>query len=206
MQPQQPYYGPPQPTAVQPNYDFITNPGQPRRAPALGGGSMRNRILIVAVGLIVLITAFTIVKGVVGGGGNKAAMLVVVQNQQALIHLSTDAAAQTAISTINKNSATTTKAVLTSQQAQLLTYLKKQKQTVPEAKIGLKISSRVDKQLTDALASSTYDTTYHDVIKSQLTDYGLAIRAAYRVSPGLNARNLLNAEYDSVVLLQKQLD
>lgn len=206
MQPQQPYYDPPQPPVVQPNYDFITNPGQPRRAPVLGGNSMRTRVLIVAVGLIILIIAFTIVKGLLTGGGNKAAMLVVAQDQQALIHLSTGASTQTAISTSNKNSATTTKAVLTSQQSQLLIYLKKQKQSVPEAKLGLKISSRVDKQLADALASSTYDTTYHDVVKSQLTDYGLAIQAAYKVTPGPIARKLLDAEYNSAVLLQKQLD
>ena len=206
MQPQQPYYGAPQPPVVQPNYDFITNPGQPRRVPSLGGGSMRNRIVIVALGLILLIVAFMIISGLLSGGDNKAAMLVVVQDQQALIHLSTNATAQTAISTTNKNSATTTKAVLTSQQAQLLTFLKKQKQAVPVAKLGLKVSPQVDKQLADALASSTYDTTYRDVVKSQLTDYGLAIRAAYKVTPGPNARNLLNAAYESAVLLQKQLD
>ncbi len=167
---------------------------------------MGTRILIVAVGLVVLIAMFTVIKGLLSGDGNKAAMLIVVQDQQALIHLSTNASTQTAISTTNKNSATTTKAVLTSQQAQLLGYLKKQKQAVSESKLGLKISSRVDKQLADALASSTYDTTYHDVVKSQLTDYGLAIQAAYKATPGLNARKLLNAEYDSAVLLQKQLD
>ena len=206
MQPQQPYYGPPQPPVVQPNYDFITNPSQPGRAPVLGGGSMRKRILVVAAGLVILLVAFSIIKSILSSGGNEAALLLVAQDQQALIHITTGAGAQPAIAIANKNSATTTKAVLTSQQSQLLSYLKKHKQTVFEVKLGLKISPRVDKQLADALASSTYDTTYHDIIKSQLTDYGLAIKAAYRATTGPNARKLLNAEYDSAVLLQKQLD
>ena len=166
---------------------------------------MIKRILIVGVGLIVLIIAFVIIKGLVSGGGNSAAMLIVVQDQQELIHLSTAAAIQPNISSSNKNFALTTQLVITSEQSQLRTYLAKQGQKITLKQRNLKISSAIDSQLTSAITSNSYDTTFQSVMKSQLTNYATALQVAYKQSPGTNARKLLTSQYNSAVLLQQQL-
>jgi hypothetical protein len=205
----QPDYGAPAPQPPQPaqsNYDFITNPQQykPKRSLPTGGSKL-SRILVVAVGLIILIIAFTVIKGLVSGGGNKAALLHVAQNQQELIHLSTAAAQLQTISADNKNFALTTQLVLTSQKGQLLAYLKQQKQKIDVKQLNLKVSATLDTQLANAAASSTYDATFADVMKSQLIAYQSALKVAYSQTAGANGRKLLNEDYTSARLLLQQL-
>jgi hypothetical protein len=208
MQPQQPYYGPPaapQPTQ-QPNYDFIVNPNQPVHNRSVGGpSSMIGRILVVGGGLIVLIIAFVIIKGLLSGGGNAAAMLGVVQDQQELIHLASGAAMQQTISTTNKNFAITTQLAITSEQTQLLTYLAAQHQKISMTQQSLKISSATDTELTNSLAASTYDQTFQQVLQSELTNYGSALKLAYKQTSGPKGRKLLTDEYKTASLLQQQL-
>jgi hypothetical protein len=206
MQPQQPYYGPPaSPQPQQPNYDFIVNPGKPPKHLPTAGGSKLSRILIVGGGLILLIIVFSIGKGLLSGGGNQAALALVVADQQEIIHLSTAATQQPNISSTNQNFAITGKLVVTSEQTQLLKYMAQQKQKVSDKQLRLKVSAAVDKQLLGAVASSTYDQTFQEVMKSLLTDYATALQVAYKQSSGANARKLLKAEYNSAQLLQRQL-
>jgi hypothetical protein len=195
---------PQQQTPVQPNYDFITNPEKfkPRR---VAGNSMMSRILLVGVGLILLLVGFGFIKGLVTGGGNADAMLHVVQNQKAVLHLVTDAGQVPAISTPNRNFAVTAKLVVGSDEGQLISYLTKQKQKLPANKLNLKISNTVDKQLANALVSSTYDVTFQSVMKSQLTTYQTALNVAYQKTKGPVGRKLLKAQYDSAGLLLQQL-
>ncbi len=166
---------------------------------------MLSRILIVGAGLIILLIAFSIIKGVLSGGGNKAAMLHVVQDQQEIVHLSTAAALVPSISTTNKNFAVSASLVVSSQKSQLLTYLLKQHQKVSLKELHLKVSPSLDAQLTSAAAASTYDLTFRDDMNSQLTDYRAALQLAYKQTPGANGRKLLSEDYSSAVLLQQQL-
>lgn len=205
MQPQQPSYGAPEPPVVQPNYDFIVNPqAAPRKLP-LRGGSMLSRILVVGVGLIVLIVAFTIIKGLISGGGNSAALLHVAQDQQAILHLTTAAAQQQGISNTNLNFAVTSNLVITSEKSELLSYVSKQHQKISRKQLILKVKPSLDTQLTNAAAASTYDTTFQDIMKSQLADYQSALKLAYKETTGANGRKLLTADYNSAVLLTQQL-
>ena len=203
MQPQQPLYGAPAPP--QPNYDFIVNPTPPPRRPVLGGSSMLSRILIAGVGLIILIVAFSVIKGLLSGGGNQAAMLHVVQDQQEIIHLTTAAVQVQSISTTNKNFAVTANLVATSQKSQLLAYLQTQHQKVSAAQVNLKLNSSLDTSLTTAIAANTYDQTFSDIMNSQLTDYEAALQLAYKQTPGAHGRKLLTDDYNSAKLLQLQL-
>jgi hypothetical protein len=205
MQPQQPSYGAPQPPVAQPNYDFIVNPQPALRKIPLAGGSMLSRILVVGVGLIVLIIAFSIIKGLVSGGGNSAALLHVAQDQQAILHLTTAAAQQQGISGTNLNFAVTSNLVITSEKSQLLSYVTKQHQKISQKQLILKVKSSLDTQLTNAAAASTYDLTFQDIMKSQLADYQSALKFAYKQTTGVNGRKLLTADYNSAVLLTQQL-
>lgn len=205
MQPQQPVYGAPAPAPVQPDYDFIVNPQQPVRRPSLGGNSMMSRLLIVGIGLIILIVAFAVIKGLLSGGGNKAAMLHVVQDQQEIIHLTTAASQVTSISTTNKNFAVTANLVVTSQNSQLVSYLQKQHQKISLQQMNLKVSPTLDANLTTAAAANTYDQTFKDIMASQLTDYEAALKLAYSQTSGPVGRGLLKDDYNSAQLMQQQL-
>jgi hypothetical protein len=205
MQPQQPNYGAPQPPVGQPNYDFIVNPqGAPHKLP-LAGGSMLSRILVVGVGLIVLIVAFSIIKGLISGGGNSAALLHVAQDQQAILHLTTAAAQQQGISSTNLNFAVTSNLVITSEKSQLLGYVTKQHQKISKKQLILKVKPALDTQLATAAAASTYDLTFQDIMKSQLDDYQSALKFAYKQTNGAIGRKLLTDDYNSAVLLTRQL-
>ncbi len=200
----QPQYGAPAP--IQPNYDFIVNPQQPpRRGPSFGGGSLLSRILIVGGGLILLIIVFSIIKGLLSGGGNQAAMLHVAQDQQEIKHLTTAALLVPSISATNKNFAITANLVMTSQKSQLLKYLAIQHQKISLKQLDLKVSPTLDTQLATAAAASTYDSTFKDVMNSQLTDYLAALKLAYQQTKGTHGRQLLQDDYKSAVLLQQQL-
>lgn len=205
MQPQQPSYGAPQPPVVQPNYDFIVNPQPTPRKLPLAGGSMLGRILVVGVGLIVLIIAFSIIKGLISGGSNSAALLHVAQDQEAILHLTTAAAQQQGISSTNLNFAVTSNLVITSEKTQLLSYATKLHQKISIKQLILKVKPSLDTQLANAAAASTYDLTFQDIMKSQLADYQSALKFAYNQTTGVNGRKLLTDDYNSAVLLTQQL-
>ncbi len=205
MQPQQPSYGAPQPPVVQPNYDFIVNPQPTPRKLPLAGGSMLGRILVVGVGLIVLIIAFSIIKGLISGGSNSAALLHVAQDQEAILHLTTAATQQQGISGTNLNFAVTSNLVIASEKTQLLSYATKLHQKISKKQLILKVKPSLDTQLANAAAASTYDLTFQDIMKSQLADYQSALKFAYNQTTGVNGRKLLTDDYNSAVLLTQQL-
>lgn len=193
-----------QPT-IQPNYDFITNPSlPPKRTPSIGG-SMLSRILITGVGLLILLILFIFIKGIVTGGGNKAAMLNVVQYQQQIIHVTTVAGQEQSISAANKTAVVSTGLVITSQQAELLQYLSSTGQKITLKQKNLKVSTKLDKQLTDSLASGTYDSTLQSILSSELTNYSSALKLATAQTGGPKGKKLLNNDYTSANLLLTQL-
>ncbi|MEO7364276.1 MAG: hypothetical protein ABIV43_02085 [Candidatus Saccharimonadales bacterium] len=207
MQPQQPNYGAPAPPPVQPNYDFITNPEPVRQRRSLpGGGSLLSRVLIASIGLIILIIAFAIIRGLLSGGDNQDAMLRVTQQQQAIIHLTTAASQQQTISSTNRNFAISATLVVTSQQKQLLAYLRTvEKQKISASDLSLKVSASLDKQLTDSLTSNTYDTTFSSILQAQMAAYQSALKVAYAQTTGPNGQKLLNEDYQSATLLLQSL-
>lgn len=205
MQPQQPYYGPPQ-EPVQPNYDFIVNPQQAQKRPPRVGGSMLSRIALVGVGLVVLLIVFVVFKNLLSGGGNGAALSEVVERQQSIVHLATAADLETGISGTTKNFATTSKLVVGSQQYQLLKYMKLNKHKVTSKQLNLKVKKATDDQLASAKASSTYDATFRQILQSELTNYKSSLKLAYNQTPaGSKGRALLDSDYKSALLLETLL-
>ena len=166
---------------------------------------MLSRTLIVGAGLVILLIAFVIIKSILVGGGNGAALLTVAQDQQAIVHLTTSASQQPGISSDNLNFAVTSRLVILSQQQQLLTYAKKQSQKISPKQLALKVKPSIDAQLVTAAAATTYDSTFDNIMKSQLTDYQSALQLAYKQTKGTNGRNLLSTEYSSATLLLQQL-
>jgi hypothetical protein len=209
MQPNNPY-GTPAPPPQPHEYEFITNPGKPPRQPLNnllpGGASMPMRIAVVVGGLFVLLILFLVIKGLVSGGGNTTALLNVAQQQQEIIHLSTNANQQTNLSITNQNSAVTTQASMTSAQTQLISYLGTNGHKVKSKDLEKGVSANLDQEFTTAIANNTYDSTYKQVMQSQLKNYQQALQTAYQQTSGPKGRKLLTDQFNAAKLLLQQLD
>jgi len=201
--------GPP-PVVPQPGaYDFITNPEKPDKHLSLnlpGGGSTAMRALYAAGGLLVLLIIFVIIKGLFGGNNNFTAFVGVAQDQQELIHLVTGASRQTNITAADQNFAATAQLSLTSSRSALISYLTDNGQKVSTKVIDLKVSSATDSQLVNAVSAGTYDQTFQQIMKGQLTTYLSDLKQAYRQTSGKRGRALLNDDYNQAQLLSKQLN
>jgi hypothetical protein len=198
---------PSQPAPVQP-YDFIMNP-QPAATTGSGGlpgsNSMLKRLAVVGGLLVVLLIAFTVIKGVLSGGSALPAYVSLAQEQQELIHLTDNVAQVPGISTDNKNFAATANLSLSSSQSGLLAYLQTNHQKVDAKLLNLKISKTTDDQLTTAEAATTYNQTFQEIMKTKMTDYVSHLQSTYNQSTGKKGRALLNDNYGQAQLLLTQL-
>jgi hypothetical protein len=203
--------GPALPPVPQPQpYDFITNPEQParqRRLPSLPGVSPTvTRAIFIAIGLVVLLILFIIIKGLLSGGSNLTSFVGIAQDQQELIHLATNASQQQGITTSNQNFAATTHLSLSNAQAAIIKYMVTNGQKVNPKTLNLKVSTATDNQLTAASAATTYDQTFQEIMKTKLTAYLNALQQTYKQINGKKGRALLTDDYKQAQLLLIQLN
>lgn len=200
---------PQQITPQQPSYDFIVNPAQPGSRSLYLGNSPKQRLLVVAGGFLILIILVIIVtKALSGGGGWANSFVDVAQQQQALISLSGDVTtnnSQAQLSAGNNNVASTVALAVASSQSQLLTYMKTNGQKVSTKELGLKVNPQTQQQLTSAVTSGNYDSTFQSLLQSQLNSYQLALKQAYAKAPGPKGRQLLSDDYNQANLMLTQL-
>lgn len=204
MQPQGPYSQTPAPGNLPAGYEFLSGGSAPQKTTS-GPSSTLKRVLVVAIGLIILIVLFTVVKGLLSGGSNKPQLLSVIQDQTVLIHLSTDAQEQKALSVMNKNFAITTQLSLSSERSQLLSYANKNGAKFKPKQVSLKLSLATDQKLAAASTASTYDSTFKEVMLAKLSLYKSDLKQAFAKTKGTNGRALLSKQYDSADLLSRQL-
>lgn len=183
------------------------NPSQAAR-PSLfsfGGGSMTKRIVILLAGVLLLVIGVSVVKGALGGSNQVVPDLVsLVQDQEAMLHI-TGNAAQNVSETNLQNFNATAQMSLQSEQSQLILYLQQSGRKLSNKEVLLKISSRYDTQLTNALSSSTYDPTYKSIMQQELQVYQRDIKQAFYQEKGPVGRSMLNSDYQAAGLLLKQL-
>jgi hypothetical protein len=189
-------------------YDFIMNPNKPRRQVPIGlpggGGNMAMRITILAVGLVILV----VVGGTIASLLNKPKvsttdLVSIAQTQSELARIAAIGVVKGNDQSI-LNSAFTTNISIISDQRQLLIYLAKNNVKLDAKKLTLKKNTQTDARLAAALAASTFDSTFKDILQTQLTSYQRALKAAYNTNPGPNGQKLLAAEYKSAGLLLAQ--
>lgn len=190
------------------NYDFIMNPGQPQPkrglfAGAPGKDSFVTKILILVGGAVLVMIVLAVVINLFFGGKTSLDTLVsLAQAEQEIVRLSAEG--EDATSQEIKNAAVTTELSLTSHQQQWLAYLAERSRPVPAEELNLKRNASLDAKLKTAAQTSTFDTTYTDIMRSQLTTYAQALRTAYQNESGAQKRALMSNQYNDVVLLLKQ--
>ena len=203
MQPQQPYYS--SPTSPVPDntgqYDFIVNNG------AKKGPAPKNMLLfIIGAAVLLIILAWIILSIAFGGkGGNTAPLITIAQEQTEIVRIAT-AAAQTnrLTSQDTRNFTRTTQLTVSSDKAQLLSFLKTNGKKLSEKQLGLKHSATTDSALEAASASGTYDTTMTSVLQTQLKAYQASIKQAFTSASSGSEKTLLDSEYKNATLLLEQ--
>lgn len=223
-QPEQPAYPPQQPNLppqpgqpappepAQP-YDFIMNGDQPQanksRIPGVPkNASLPQKLLIGLGALLALIIIFSVVRGIFGGSSDMTAYVGVAQDQQQLIHLLTPEKPDQllTLSANNQNFVATASLTIASSQQKLINYLTKNGQKVDAKQLALGVNPQNDQQLTAAAAAGTYDTTFQEVMESELNQYINGLNSTYNQASGKNGRALLSDQYCQAVLLLKQLN
>ncbi|HVS58403.1 MAG TPA: hypothetical protein VHD60_01540 [Candidatus Saccharimonadales bacterium] len=218
MQPQQPYYGPPQMPASAPSptpqgqdpYGFIMDPGKPPRrglGSLLGGGAPKQRLVLLGGTIaVVLILIIIVASALSGGGGNSAPYIKVAQDQTEIARVAGLAThQQTGIAQATQNFALTTQLSLTSDRQQLVSYLQKHGVKVSDKTLTALQNSQTDQQLSAALDTNSYDSTFLGLMKTDLGKYQTTLKTAYAASNSATTRQLLNDEYANTTLLLKQL-
>lgn len=197
----------PQPGTTAPgttNYDFILNPDQQKKG--AGFGFIKDpfiaKIIFLVGGAVVLMVAIgLIVSFAFGGKTNTETFVALTQREEEIVRVS--ALGDDAVSQRIKNAAISTQVSIRSQQNELLAYLKTHGRSVAPDELVLTKNASTDNKLKLAKQTSTFDTTYTDVMREQLTAYANELKTAYDNESGSTQRQLLSAQYKDVQLLLK---
>jgi hypothetical protein len=190
-------------------YEFITGTPAPQPTskvplPKIAGepNSVRRRVIIVAGGVIVLIIVAVIVQSIIGniGKANVATFATVAQDQSEIIAISKKATNQATAQAV-KNLAITAQLSVESTQSQYLNEMHKVG-TPLNTKQAAKDDPTIESDLTNAITTGTYDSTYVQIMQNQLTSYASALQAAFKAAPIHSLKTQLTSDYAQVQLIQ----
>lgn len=173
---------PPQPQATPPNpYDFIYNsPSKPKSSLPLPGGKM-GRIIVVAVGLIILFILFFVIKSFLGSSDKAITQqyIEIAQRQTEIIRLAS-IAEQKGTSLETRSNAIITKASITSSQSSVTAVIQKKGVSPKELSKQLTASknAKSDATLAEAEKNNRFDETYSELIAAEITNYKKQLNAA----------------------------
>lgn len=197
---------PPSAPTPQGNFDFIMDPNRPQKpklAGRLGGDSFITKIILLVGGALVLIITLTVVVNIFfGDKTNTETFVGLTQRQQEIVRLSAEG--DTAVSAEIRNAAINTELSITSHQQQWLEFLAEHDRVVVPAELNLKKDTKTDSKLKIAEETSTFDTTYNSVMRTQLEDYANALKTTYDSVDNKETRTLLGDSYNDVQLLLEQ--
>jgi len=199
----------PAPTGQQPaTFDFILNPNKPAKPPnILAQSSALIRILVVAGGFLVFLILFIIVKGILFKGPDFSGYVSIAQDQQSVINLITNASGANQLSglpTNDQNLAATAELVLTSNQSQVITYLKQNGHSLSSSVLSQTVDGSITSELSNAESAGDYSTVFQNLLTNQLNTYINDINKAMP-SSGVRGKALLKTLYAQAQLMVSQL-
>lgn len=189
-------------------YDFIMNPPKPPKksiVPTFGKNPFIQKIIFVVGGAIALMMLLWVGASLLFGGGNAGIEKAVglAQSQQELIRvaaLGADAPDQR-----TRNLAVNVQFTFTTQQNQLISYLSGRGRNVSEEELAGKLNAETDTRLETAMQSNTFDTAFNQTMENSLRAYVRELDSAYDDIGNALGRQLLQAHFEQVELLVKQV-
>lgn len=199
---QQPWATPPQPSGgMTPNYDFIVNPTKPKKPGfSLGKDPFITKVVFILGGAVVLmVVIWLVVTLAFNSSSNTATLVSLSQRGEEIVRigaLGTDAGSQAV-----KNAAMNTQVSVKSQQVKLLADLKANGRELKSAELALKKDASTDTRLQQAKQTNTFDKTYSEVMRAQLTAYAGELKTAFDNESNSPRRQALATHYNDVQLL-----
>jgi hypothetical protein len=209
---QQPDNLPPPPPAATTPYDFFmdqpkphasANPLSPsgRRygAGPLPEGSNKTTFIFLGAGALVVMLILAVGYALLPKDKTAPQWFAVAQQQQEVVRVCTlgsKAKYQT-----TRNFAITCQTGVTTSQRQLLAYMKKTNLSYDSKQLGLLADAKIDARLKSAASSSTYDDVFREIAEQQLTRYNSALTAQLAATTGVNGREVLSQNQQSLKLL-----
>jgi hypothetical protein len=184
----------------------VPEPTKPSLKDLLTGGSKKGIAILVGGGLLAFFVIILILRALVGGGGDAASLIVVAQDQQELIHLVQNAGQEKSLSAGNENFAATVQLAVGSSQSQIIEFLQNGGKKLNEKQLNLKVDQTTDDRLAAASSAGTYNTTFDEIMKSELDQYAQDLQKAYQLNKGPNGRALLTDCYNQIKLMTIQLE
>jgi hypothetical protein len=209
MQPQQPQGAPTLNSGphgeLDPNYGFIFNgqqkPGRrfPFKLP--GSNNLTRIVLLVIAGGAILGILLIVVSSVLGSKGVHTKEVTDVIGRAEEIARVSDLVAKQSRDVATQNLAATTATSLTSQEEQLLLYLKKYHKKIVPKQLHFYQDSTTDTQMQTAASTNSLTPTYYAYLKKHMADYNNSIKTA-EVSSGPIGKSILqNASSSNQILL-----
>ncbi|HUC89700.1 MAG TPA: hypothetical protein VMR45_02775 [Patescibacteria group bacterium] len=208
MDPTEPQNIPPSYTPPNNPYQFIMEPPKKVKRRGLPGGISNNPllmklILILGGAIIVLIIAAIIVNVFFSAKTNISDLVTVVQTENEIARVASQGTRGTDPQV--QNSGITTQLTLITQQQSWLNFLTNHGRKVAPKEQALKKNTDTDAQLTQAQETSTFDSTFAQILRTQLDAYSSELQDAYQNATNNQEKILLNAHYKQAQMLIQQL-
>lgn len=185
-------------------YGFILERRQPTKLPLSfpSGGSKKSRILIVALGILLLLFAYMTVTYFLnkGSSAQKVKLIDLVATQNEIARISAIGVDKARSQTV-KNLAVTTKLSTNSAQNDLVAALKKHGIKVGTKELSQKKDTKIDKALDSAIANNNFDDIFNQTINKMLADYQKQAKNAFDSSNSKSEKQLLNTDYSQVATI-----
>lgn len=187
-------------------YDFITNPAKPAKRSLIplpgSGGSKKQKILFFVIASLALVTILVLVFSIFFGGKSSGTdkLVNIVQKQNELIRIA-DIGEKKAQGEETKNLAVNIKLSVTSQQNDLIDYLKKNGKKVSTKELSIGKNTETDSALDKAESNGRFDEAFTSLISEQISDYMSSLQDTYSSISGKNAKQLISDDYNQTKLL-----
>lgn len=190
-------------------YEFIMNPQQPAKRntpiPGVKDPFIARLILIIAVVVAVVVIVGVVVSQLLSRSQvNIPDLIGLAQSQQELIRVA-DQGATSGTQPVTRNFAINVQLALRSEQLQLLAYLQSQGHKLSATTLSLKKSKTTDTQLTTAQQTSTFDSTFVQLMQNSLTAYNTEVQQVLSGATGTNEKKILNVDQTAATMLLQQV-
>jgi len=189
-------------------YDFIMNPAPlpPKKKFAVSGGgsSLRGKVLKLLAGAVLLIIVLIVGARLAFGNrtGNASTLVSLAATQQEIVRVTTLGLQKTKNPSVLAF-AQTAKLTVSSQNSDLMAYLKKNGVKYKPEQLSAAKDSTFDDKLTSAAANNQLDEVFLDLLKASLDTYKTELKKDYNSSSNQKTKDLLSADYDSITVLLK---
>lgn len=185
-------------------YDFILNTNeQPKPKLFNTGGSKKNRIILIAGLFSLVFIAFILISSFLGGADKnlQTKLLTIAQEQTEIIRVADLSKNEKTVRDQNTLVFAYNTSISLNTSSQQVTKILSKNKKVDQKQLALKKDTKTDELLKNAALNNTYDETFKDILKKQLTTYQTNLKDAYSSAKDPADKAVLKNAYDTATIL-----